>query len=61
MFCREKFMLMLKFNREEKSLRHVAMVAKFLDVNKPWTCKYTTEKKTRIYLDFWKTAYLLVP
>ena len=40
------------FNREEKSLRPVAMVAKFLDLNKPWTCKYTTEKKTRINLDF---------
>lgn len=27
-------------NREEKSLRHVAMVAKFLDLNKPCSCKY---------------------
>ena len=27
-------------NREEKSLRHVVMKAKFLDVNKPWSCKY---------------------
>ena len=24
----------------EKSLRHVAMEAKFLDLNKPWSCKY---------------------
>ena len=23
-----------------KSLRHFAMVAKFLDLNKPWSCKY---------------------
>ena len=48
------------FNREEKSLRHVAMVAKFLDLNKQ-ICKYTTEKKTRINLDFWETAYIPLP
>ena len=29
----------------EKSLRHVAMVAKFLDFNKPWSCKFWKEKK----------------
>ena len=29
--------LVAQFNREEKSLRHVAMVAKFLDDNKPKT------------------------
>ena len=27
-------------NREEKSLHHVTMVTKFLDLNKPWSCKY---------------------
>ena len=26
----------------EKSLRHVAMEAKFPDLNKPWSCKYDT-------------------
>ena len=31
-------------NREEKSLRHVAMVAKFLDLNKPCSCKYGRKK-----------------
>ena len=30
---------MILVNREEKSLRHVATVAKFLDDNKPkWIC-----------------------
>ena len=29
----------------EKSLRHVAMDAKFLDLNKPWSCKYGKKKK----------------
>ena len=38
-------------NREEKLLRHVAMVAKFMDVNKPWSCKYgrKTKKLTRVF------------
>ena len=31
-------------NREEKSLRHVAMVAKFLDLDKLWSCKYGRKK-----------------
>ena len=30
---------------ERKSLRHVAMVAKFLYRNKPWSCKYDRKKK----------------
>ena len=36
-------------NREEKSSRHVAMVAKFLDLNKPCSCKYGRKKKIDIY------------
>ena len=38
-------------NREEKLLRHVAMVAKFMDLNKPWSCKYVrkTKKLTRVF------------
>ena len=32
-------------NREKKSLRHVAMVTKFLDLNKPWSCKYGRKKR----------------
>ena len=31
--------------RGEKSLRHVAMVANFLDLNKPWSNKYRRNKK----------------
>ena len=34
-------------NREEKSLRHVAMVAKFLDLNKPCSCKYGKKRKRK--------------
>ena len=33
----------------EKSSRHVAMVAKFLDPNKPWSCKYGRKKLTLMY------------
>ena len=32
-------------NRGEKSSRGVAMVAKFLDLNKPWSCKYRIKKR----------------
>ena len=32
-------------NREEKSSRGVALVAKFLDLNKPWSCKYRIKKR----------------
>ena len=31
-------------NREEKSLHHVTMVTKFLDLNKPWSCKYCSKE-----------------
>ena len=34
------FLKPLTLNREEKSLPDVAMVAKFLDLNKPWSCKH---------------------
>ena len=34
-------------NREGNSLRHVAMVAKLLDLNKAWSCKYGRKKKTK--------------
>ena len=34
-------------NREEKSLRHVTMVAKLLDLNKAWSCKYGRKKKNK--------------
>lgn len=30
--------------KEKKSLRHVAMVAKFPDLNNPWSCKYDRKK-----------------
>ena len=30
---------------EKKSLRHAAMVAKFLDLNQQWSCKYGKGKK----------------
>ena len=32
------------FNREKKCLGHVAMVAKFPELNKQWSCKYGREK-----------------
>ena len=31
-------------NREEISFCHIATVAKFLDLNKPWCCKYGQKK-----------------
>ena len=34
-------------NKEEMSLRHVAMVAKFLDLNKPCSWKYGRKKKKK--------------
>ena len=34
-------------NRKEKSLRLVTMVAKLLDLNKAWSCKYIRTKKTK--------------
>ena len=33
------------------TLRHVTMVAKFLDLNRPWSCKYG-RKKDKIDTDF---------
>ena len=38
---------LININREEKSLRHVTMVAKLLDLNKAWSCKYGRKKKTK--------------
>ena len=35
------------WDREKKSLRHVAMEAKFLDRNKPCFCKYGIKKVTK--------------
>ena len=34
------------------SLRHVAMVAKFLYLNKPWSCKYSRKKTEKIDMTF---------
>ena len=34
----------ITFNREKKSLRHVAMIAKCRDLNKQWSCKYGRKK-----------------
>ena len=34
-------------NREKTSLRHFAMVTKFLDLNKPWSRKYGTKKRNK--------------
>ena len=39
-------------NREETLLRHVAMVAKLLDHNKPRSCKYGRKKKNDM-CEFW--------
>ena len=38
-------------NREETLLRHVAMVAKLFDHNKPWSCKYGRKKNDMC--EFW--------
>ena len=35
----------ITFNREKKSLRHVAMLPKFPDLNKQWSRKYGRKKK----------------
>lgn len=35
------------FYRQEKSSRHVALVAKCLDLNKPWSSKYGGKKMKR--------------
>ena len=32
----------------KKSSRHVAMVAKFMDLNKPWSCKYGGKKTKKL-------------
>ena len=37
-------------NKEEKSFRLFAMVAKFLDLNKPWFCKYGRTKNEKIVM-----------
>ena len=34
------------------TLRHVTMVAKFLDLNKPWSCKYGRKKDKIDMFDF---------
>ena len=39
------------FSREEKSLNHVALVAIFLDLNKPCYCRY--ERKLRKKVDIY--------
>ena len=36
---------------EEQSLHHLATVAKFVDPNKPWSCKYGRKKSEKI--DVW--------
>ena len=38
--CSKTPLLKLPNSRDEKSLRHVAIVATFLDLNKPFYCKY---------------------
>ena len=45
-------------NTEEKSLRHDAMVAKLLDLNKAWSCKYGRKKKQNKDEKIWH-AWLL--
>ena len=32
---------------EDKLLRHITMVAKFLDISKQWSCKYVRENETK--------------
>ena len=44
--------------REEKSLRHVAMVARFLDLIKPWSCKYGREKKRQNWHEWLSCVWL---
>ena len=36
----------------EKSLRHVAIVAKFVDLNQPWSCKYGRKNDKNDMYDF---------
>ena len=42
---------MLQSNKE-KSLRHVAMVAKLLDLNKLWSCQYGRKNENIDMYDF---------
>ena len=37
----------LTCSNREKPFRHVAMEAKFLDLNKPWLCKYWRKKRRK--------------
>ena len=50
MFKTRQIPLRTGLNRKKKSLCHVAMVANFLDLNKPWSCKYGREKERKINL-----------
>ena len=43
----DKAISFCKALNREKSLRHVAMVTKFLDLNKPWSCKYGRKKRNK--------------
>ena len=38
----------MQCNREEESVRNFAMVAKFLDLNKLWSCKYGWKRNNKI-------------
>ena len=42
-----------------KSLRHVFMVAKFLDFNKPWSCKLNVAGKKKRKIDTGGTVTFL--
>ena len=48
---------MVQGNREEKSLCHVTMAAKLLDLNKPWSCKC---RLVRLHLSSCISQYQLI-
>ena len=47
-YCHNFLLLILNpKTHKENSLRHVAVVAKFVDLHKPWSCKYGRKKKKK--------------
>ena len=46
--CHNFLLLIETLKHIEKSLRHVTMVAKFLDLHKPWSCEYGRKKKRKM-------------
>ena len=40
------------WNKDDKPLRHVAMIAKFLDLDKPWSCNMAEKNKKSTCMTF---------